>query len=129
MALELIEETLAPPAEDPDPYLTSVAVDEAGRVLGYVTWGHQPGSEDAYDLYWIAVDPTLHGRGVGRLLVGLVEDAVRGRGGGTVIIETASKASYENTRAFYLRTGYVERERVADYYAPGDHKVVYVKRV
>ena len=41
----------------------------------------------------------------------------------------SSRADYEPTRAFYLRVGYVEEARLRDFYARGDDKVFYVKRL
>ncbi|MGH7286410.1 MAG: hypothetical protein ACREI8_00100, partial [Myxococcota bacterium] len=44
-----------------------------------------------------------------------------------VYVETSGRRDYEPTRAFYERAGYVAEARLADFYAPGDDKIVYVK--
>jgi hypothetical protein len=46
-----------------------------------------------------------------------------------VIIETSSQPLYEPTRAFYLRKGYAEVARVPDFYADGDDRVIFAKRI
>ena len=98
-----------------------------GAVAGYACFGATPLTQGTYDLYWIAVDPKLHGAGVGRALMRATEDAVRAEGGRLLLIETASKPSYDKTRAFYLAWGCSEVARVPDFYAIGDDKVIYAR--
>jgi ribosomal protein S18 acetylase RimI-like enzyme len=81
-----------------------------------------------YDLYWIAVDPTLQSKGLGRALLDAVESAVRAEDGRLLIIETASKPEYAATRAFYERCGLELAARIQDFYARGDDKLVYCRR-
>ena len=128
-ALSLVDETLADPAQA-DPYRFVVAADgdEPARVLGYACFGTTPLTAGTCDLYWIAVDPTLHGGGLGRRLLDEVERVLRAEGQHQLVIETSSRSDYEPTRAFYLRVGYFEEARVRDFYARGDDKVFYVKR-
>jgi ribosomal protein S18 acetylase RimI-like enzyme len=95
--------------------------------LGYAAWGQAPLTERTFDLYWIAVAPAAQGRGVGRALLTLVERAVAARGGGNLYIETSSRAVYARTRRFYVEAGYPRVARLRDFYAPGDHKVMFCK--
>lgn len=118
IALELID------ADAKSGYQFIVA-ESAGRVAGYVCFGATPCTSGTWDLYWIAVDPRLHGAGVGRALMRAAEAAIRFRGGRLIVIETASKPSYDPTRAFYVKYGAHEAARVKDFYAPGDDKVIY----
>lgn len=97
------------------------------RVAGYSCFGATPMTDGVFDLYWIAVDPELHGSGVGRKLMDATENAIRALGGRMVVIETASKPSYDKTRAFYLAYGCREVARIPDFYAVGDDKVVYAR--
>ena len=110
-------------------YRFLVAEGVAGEVEGYACFGDAPFTEGTYDLFFIAVSPGAQGRGVGRALIGATEDAVRQSGGRLLLIETASKPSYDATRAFYERAGYREVARVPDYYRPGDDKIVYGLRL
>jgi ribosomal protein S18 acetylase RimI-like enzyme len=127
-AIEVLDEAIDPPPDDPDPYLSLVA-EEEGKVLGFVFYGTVPLTEGTYDLYWIAVDPEKHGSGVGSRLVGGVEASVRGRGGHLIVVETSSREDYAKTRAFYERSGYERACVLRDFYKRGDDKVLYVKRV
>ena len=129
-ALSLLDETFADP-EQPDPYRFVVAADveDAALVLGYACFGTTPLTHGTCDLYWIAVDPALHGGGIGRVLFDEVARVLRADGKHQLVIETSSRADYEPTRAFYLRVGCVEEARVRDFYSRGDDKVFYVRRL
>jgi ribosomal protein S18 acetylase RimI-like enzyme len=118
VALELID---APPESG----YRFVVAEIDGRVAGYACFGATPCTDGTWDLYWIAVDPSLHGAGVGWTLMSDAVDAIRAESGRLVIIETASKPAYDRTRAFYLKYGCREVARIPDFYAPGDDKIVY----
>lgn len=105
-----------------------VVADVGGEVAGYACFGATPCTVGTWDLYWIAVDPERQGTGLGRALLGAVEDAVRRDDGRLLVIETASKASYAATRAFYDRCGLELAARVKDFYARGDDKLIYCRR-
>ncbi len=122
-ALEVIDEALA---GDPD-YIVTVLEDRGGEVAGYECHGPAPLTIGTFDLYWIAVDPRSQKRGFGhRLLVAAEEDVAR-RGGRLLLIETSSQAHYDATIHFYKRNGYRLEARIADFYKPGDDKLVFAK--
>jgi ribosomal protein S18 acetylase RimI-like enzyme len=126
VALELVD---LGDQETPDGYHFFVAETEQGDLAGYVCYGHTPCTDGTYDLYWIATNPTLHGKGIGQALTRAVEESVKSRQGRLLLIETASKASYAATRNFYQRAGYLEVARVPDFYAAGDDRVIYAKKI
>jgi GNAT superfamily N-acetyltransferase len=124
IALELIDAALNRP-EQKD-YLVYTYEDASG-VQGYYCVGPTPATASTFDLYWIAVNPDLHGRGVGSVLQAHAEELIRSRGGRLIIAETSSQPRYESTRMFYLKRGYAEVARIRDYYRSGDDLVVYGK--
>lgn len=126
IALELLEERLERGAQSGYSFFFA---ERRGELLGYAAWGRVPLTERSYDLYWIVVSPAAQGEGVGRALLARVERAVAARGGGTLYIETSGRKAYERARRFYRRAGYRTVARLADFYAPGDHKVMFCKRV
>jgi ribosomal protein S18 acetylase RimI-like enzyme len=44
-----------------------------------------------------------------------------------LVVETSSREDYAPTRHFYESHGYDRAARLADYYAPGDDRVLYTK--
>jgi ribosomal protein S18 acetylase RimI-like enzyme len=97
------------------------------QVLGYTCFGPIPGTQNSYDLYWIAVDPAYQKQGIGSLLLGGTEAEIEKRGGKRIYIETSSSELYVPTRSFYTSHGYQLEARLVHYYAPGDDKLIYVK--
>ena len=137
VALELFDDALAAGATSsvataapgaPD-YELLGAYDGAGELLGYACFGPTPGTDRTWDLYWIATDATRHGEGVGsRLLLGM-EELLAARGSRLVVAETSSRDDYDRTRRFYRSRGYAEAARLRDFYARGEDRIVYVKRL
>lgn len=124
IAMELVDVVLQ--RADQRDYIVNVCED-GGSVLGYYCMGPTPGTTGTFDLYWIAVHPSLHGRGVGGKLDAHAEALARSQGGRIVIAETSSQPKYAATRMFYVHHGYREVARIQDYYRPGDDLVVYGK--
>jgi ribosomal protein S18 acetylase RimI-like enzyme len=100
-----------------------------GVIAGYTCYGAIEGTESSFDLYWIAVDPAHQGAGIGRQVLQQTEAAMKAEGGSRYYAETSSTDKYAPTRQFYERAGFKEVARIADFYRPGDGKVVYEKLV
>jgi ribosomal protein S18 acetylase RimI-like enzyme len=98
-------------------------------MVGYACWGPTPGTEGTFDLYWIAVDASRQGGGVGSQLLAHVERTLQAGGGRLIVVETSSRADYAPTRAFYERRGYARAATLPGYYAPGDNLVIYLKEL
>jgi GNAT superfamily N-acetyltransferase len=126
VALEVFDEAVraGPRAE---PY-AALGADVDGRLAGWICWGPTPCTLGTYDLYWMAVDPTLQGSGVGTALVLEMERTLAGLAR-LIIVETAGRPDYAATRRFYQGRGYRPTATIPDFYAPGDDQVVYVKEV
>jgi len=97
-------------------------------VTGYVCYGPTPLTEGTWDLYWLAVAPKQQGKGIGKALIEFAEDQIKRSGGRLAIIETSSKPEYERTLRFHHARGYEIVCRIADFYAPGDDKLILQKR-
>jgi ribosomal protein S18 acetylase RimI-like enzyme len=107
---------------------TALGADAGGGLAGWICWGPTPCTDGTYDLYWIAVDPAQHNAGIGSLLLAEMERQLAGVAR-LVVVETAGRAAYAPTRAFYQRRGYAAAARIPDFYAPGDDQVVYTKAI
>jgi ribosomal protein S18 acetylase RimI-like enzyme len=98
------------------------------ELAGYVCYGPTPGTDRTFDLYWIAVDPAMHGAGIGTTLLTEVERRLTGQHARLLVVETSSRSDYAQTRAFYRRHGYTESARVHEFYAPSDDRIIFTKR-
>jgi ribosomal protein S18 acetylase RimI-like enzyme len=126
VALEVIDSYFILPEED---YTALGAFTLGGELLGYVCYGPTPCTVGTWDLYWIAVSPEAQGTGVGTTLLQEVERRLALRDARLVIIETSSLPHYGATRRFYERRGYEVVARVPDFYAPGDDRLIFAKRI
>ena len=122
LAVELLDESLA--GDDDYRFLGAYADDD---LVGYACWGPTPGTQGTYDLYWIVVEPTWQGKGIGTQLLDAVEKALTADGCRLLVVETSSRADYAPTRTFYERRGYAQAARLPGYYAPDDDLVIYLK--
>lgn len=125
VAMELIDVVLE--KKDQKDYVIYTALAEQGEVAGYFCVGPTPVTVGTFDLYWIAVKPAYHGKGVAKALLGYAEELLKSVGGRLLVAETSSKPKYDRTRMFYDRTHFVEAARIKDYYNVGDDLVVYAK--
>jgi ribosomal protein S18 acetylase RimI-like enzyme len=126
VALELFDESLANDARD---YEFVGAFSREGELVGYACYGATPGTTGTYDLYWIAVHPEHQGEGGGSRLIDEVERRLRERAARMLVVETSSRTDYGSTRRFYERRGYQQHAALADFYAFGDDRVIYAKRL
>ncbi len=102
---------------------------DGDRVLGFAIYGPRDLTDRVFDLYWIAVDPTIQCKGVGRTLLTASEDAVRAMGGRMLIAETSGTPYYEPARKFYFAMGYENEAIIKDFYTPGDDLMIFIKRI
>jgi GNAT superfamily N-acetyltransferase len=125
VALEVFDEATG---GAPDNTYSVLGAESDNRLAGWICWGPTPCTLGTYDLYWMAVDPELQGSGVGTALLAAMERALEGAAR-LIVIETAGRPEYSGTRAFYASRGYRAAATIADFYAPGDDQVVFVKAV
>ncbi len=95
--------------------------------MGYACYGPIHGTQGSFELYWIAVSPDEQRRGLGAQVYARAEAAMRKAGAKHIYADTSSSDRYAGTRGFYQRMGFHEEARLADFYGPGDGKIVYVK--
>lgn len=125
VAVELVEERLA---KGPASGYEFLFAEAGGQTLGYVCYGKIAVTASSYDLYWIVVAKEHQGRGLGRRLLEAAEERIAKAGGGRIYIETSGRADYSATQRFYARCGYELEARIAEFYGPGDDKLIFVRR-
>jgi len=104
-----------------------VLAERGSTLVAYACYGPIEGTQGSFDLYWIAVSPEEQRRGLGAQVYARAEAAMRKAGVKHVYADTSSSDRYAGTRGFYQRMGFHEEARLADFYAPGDGKIIYVK--
>jgi D-alanine-D-alanine ligase len=124
VALELMDDRLARGEASHYRFLVG---ELDGRVAGYACWGPISGTVASADLYWIVVHPALQGKGAGAALLRAAEEGMAAAGRPRVYVETSTRPQYLPTRAFYLACGYQLVSELADFYAPGDGKALFLK--
>ena len=124
--LPIPEHSPAPPTGSDYTFLGAFTPED--ELVGYACYGPTPGTDRTYDLYWIAVDAASQRAGIGTILLDEVERRLQGQHARLLVIETSSRSDYARTRAFYERRGYADTARVAEFYAPGDDRIILTKR-
>jgi D-alanine-D-alanine ligase len=123
---ELWEEFLSDASESGYTFLVA---EEDNQVAGFVCYGPHSLTEGAYDIYWIAVDPAFQHKGVGGALIQRAEDEISKLNGSLLILETSSTPPYQPARDFYTRQNFTLEASVQDFYAIGDHLMIYTKHL
>jgi len=114
--LIVAEEVLDSFLHDPPNSGYHVLVAELGSaVAGYICYGPTPLTQGK-------------GQGIGRALLAFAECKIRESRGRLTLIETSSKPEYERTRHFHYLQGYELICSIADFYAPGEDKIILGKR-
>lgn len=127
VAVELIDTVLNHPGQKD--YEIYCFVDEKDLPLGYICFGPIPMTRDAFDLYWIVVDPQYQGKKIGSRLLDFLEMKVRNLNGRMILIDTSSLPSYKKAHRFYEGRGYQAVARVPDFYWPGNDRITYCKKL
>ena len=82
-----------------------------------------------WNLLLIAVHPDRQEQGHGAALLRHVETELSARGERLLLVETSGLPEFERTREFYRKNGYEEEARIREFYAAGEDKIVFRKRV
>jgi ribosomal protein S18 acetylase RimI-like enzyme len=103
--------------------------EEDGEVVGFVSYGEDEMTQGTWEVYWVATRKDRQGKGIGKALMEHAETEARRAGARQLVLETSSQDSYAHIRRFYEKLGYAKVATVPDYFASGDHKEIYVKRL
>lgn len=82
-----------------------------------------------FNLLAIAVAPESQGSGTGKALVSDLIRRLRTQAGRILLVETSSLDEFAATRAFYEQQDFAREAKIRDFYADGEHKITYWKRV
>ena len=106
----------------------AITFEQAGQILGFAYYAPAAMTDRTWYLWWIAVTRHTQARGIGGKLLKHIEQDIAERKGRVMFIETSSLAHYDLTRKFYLKHSYDLAATIPDYYADGDHMMIFRKR-
>ena len=117
--------------ENQKDYEIFIDINEEDKSLinGYVCIGPRPLTEGTYDLYWIAVNPSIQSKGIGSKLIKHIEEHIKEKNGRLVLIETSGKPSYEKERKFYEKNLYTKLVEIKDFYKINDSLDRYTENI
>ena len=101
----------------------------SGRPVGLCFAAPEQLAEGTWNMLALAVLPAQRGGGVGGRLTARLEEMLRERGERVLIVDTSSTEGFAGTRRFYGKQGYRPEARIRDYWADGDDKVTFWKRL
>ena len=86
-------------------------------------------TEGTWNLLLIAVDIEHQGMGIGRKMMDFIERKLCQETARILLVETSGLPEFERTREFYLQCEYLQVATVPEYYAAGDDKVIFWKKL
>lgn len=99
-------------------------------IVGFVIFGKTPLTDYTWDIYWMAVDKNVQGKGYGyRLLKKLDNFLLAQMNQANIRVETSSRKEYAHARNLYLKNGFKEIGRIPDFYSQEDDLVIYYKQL
>ncbi|MEL6531352.1 MAG: GNAT family N-acetyltransferase, partial [Pseudomonadota bacterium] len=98
-----------------------------GHVKGVAYYVPEQLTDGAWNLLLIAVDPVVHGDGIGTTLMEYIEADLVQQDARILLVDTSGMPEFERTRGFYDMLGYEREARIRDYYSVGDDKVTFRK--
>lgn len=122
-------------ADMAEPFLTGVspsswlvAIGE-GRALAFAYCASERMTDGTHNLLAIAVASDHQRSGVGGALLRQLESSLRRTDARLLLVETSTDPDQDGARAFYARQGFTEEARIRDFYALGQTKVVFWKKL
>lgn len=106
-----------------------LVAEEGGQPLAFAIFGNIPGTENRFDLYWIATSPKAQGRGIARRLMDAVRTKARALGATHLFIQTSTVEGYGAARKLYEASGFPLVATVPDYYRDGDGLAIFGARL
>jgi len=100
-----------------------------GRPVAIAYYAPERMTEGTYNLYLIAVSPDYQGKGIGKELLVHIENHLKNRGERILLVETSGLPAFESSRNFYRMNNYHQEAVIREFYAQGDDKVVFWKKL
>jgi ribosomal protein S18 acetylase RimI-like enzyme len=106
-----------------------IVVVEGDAVIGFAYSEPERMTDNTHNLLAIAVTPDRQGQGFGKRLVHAIKAALKEQGGRVLLVETSSLPEFTGARAFYDRLGFAREALIRDFYAEGEDKVLFWRKL
>lgn len=123
VAVELAQEALDN-GNTPENY-SFLFLEDEGRTAGYACFARVPCTVSTFEIYWLAVDNNIRGKGFGKKLISEVIERIKALGATKLVLHTAGREQYIPTQKFYDACGFKQEARLKNYYAAGDDCLIY----
>ncbi|MDQ3256610.1 MAG: GNAT family N-acetyltransferase [Acidobacteriota bacterium] len=100
-----------------------------GEPVGVAYCAPEPVTDGTWNLLMLWTRQDRSGQGHGTALVGQVERALSEQGARLLIIETSGLPDFETARGFYSKCGFTQEARIREFFAAGDDKIIFTKRL
>ncbi len=125
-AVEIVETTLARGQSAGYHFLFA---DGPGGLEGFTCFGPIDGTDNRFDLYWIAVSPKAQGKGIGRRLLAETVAAAKALDASHMFIDTSTRNDYAAARKLYEALGFTHMGTLVDFYSDGDGKALFGRKL
>lgn len=96
---------------------------------GFTSFGPIDGTDNRFDLYWIAVSPKAQGKGLGKKLLAETVTAAKALDATHMFIDTSTRNDYAAARALYEALGFTHMGTLVDFYSDGDGKALFGRKL
>ncbi len=126
---EMLDEMIADFFDNPeseDVWFTALQNEEAISI-GFCS--PEKLTEGTYNLYALGIRSDIQAKGIGSKMMSFIEDHLRNKGSRVLIVDTSGTEDFQLTRNFYEKLNYNKEAVIRDFWAEGDDKVVYWKKL
>jgi ribosomal protein S18 acetylase RimI-like enzyme len=126
---EMLDDMIADYLDNPDSTDIWFSYQEDKNPVAVAYCAPERMTDGTYNLYLIAVHPSYQSGGRGAAMMQYIEQLLAEEGVRILLVETSGLEEFARTRAFYHQCNYTEEARIREFYAEGEDKVVFWKKL
>ncbi len=129
---EYLDDMINPYFQTPEQEQTEfwiVCENENNHPIGLAYYAPERMTQGTYNLYLIAIHKIFQGKNMGTTLLKYIENHLKKSGQRILLVETSGLPNFQETRNFYLKNNYGKEAIVREFYAEGEDKVIFWKKL